>query len=154
MSKGMASMELPQRRITTCFDLLAMPRLQRRFWLVVQRPEPEVCVKPPGFEEDLVVTTDADWLARWVLGQTSLGDGMKARRVNVQGPREPRPRPEALRRSGCPSTAGMGRSRRRSAGRHEPPETSRLDDRPSHHPAIARGVTTVSSGGPGFGATP
>jgi hypothetical protein len=37
--------------------------------------------------KDLVVTTDPDWLAGWVLGQTGLGQGMKARRVAVTGPR-------------------------------------------------------------------
>jgi hypothetical protein len=43
--------------------------------VLVQRPEPEVCVKPPGFDEDVVVRTDADWLARWALGEVSLGQG-------------------------------------------------------------------------------
>jgi hypothetical protein len=52
----------------------------------VRRPEPEVCVKPPGFDEDLVVNTDPEWLARWALGESSLGHGMKARRVDVEGP--------------------------------------------------------------------
>lgn len=85
MAKGMRSVELPERRMNARFELPEMPRKQRRFWLLVQRPEPEICVKPPGFEEDIVVTTDADWLARWVLGDTSLGRGMKAGRVEVEG---------------------------------------------------------------------
>jgi hypothetical protein len=41
-----------------------MPRNQRRFWVLVHRPEPEVCVKPPGFDEDLVVTTEPE-LSTW-----------------------------------------------------------------------------------------
>jgi hypothetical protein len=45
-------------------------------------------VKPPGFDEDLVVTAEPDWLARWVLGQVSLGQGLHAGRVSVDGRRE------------------------------------------------------------------
>jgi DNA-binding HxlR family transcriptional regulator len=86
MARGMRSVELPEERVNTRFELPDMPRQRRRFWLLVQGREPEICVKPPGFEEDLVVTTDADWLARWVVGQTSLGRGMKAGRVEVEGP--------------------------------------------------------------------
>jgi hypothetical protein len=35
----------------------------------------------------VVVRTDAEWLARWALGEVSLGQGMKARRVEAIGPR-------------------------------------------------------------------
>jgi DNA-binding HxlR family transcriptional regulator len=86
LCRGMRYLQLPDRRVTVRFELPDLPRSQRRFWLLVQRPEPEVCVKPPGFDEDVVLTTDADWIARWVLGQSSLGEGMHARRVSAVGP--------------------------------------------------------------------
>jgi DNA-binding HxlR family transcriptional regulator len=85
--RGIGFLPLPDEPVNVRFEVRGAPRSQRRFWLLVRRPEPEVCVKPPGFDEDLVVTTDPDWLARWALGQSSLGHGMKARRVEVQGPR-------------------------------------------------------------------
>jgi DNA-binding HxlR family transcriptional regulator len=88
MCRGLSCLRLPERRVTMRFELRGAPRGQRRFWVLVHRPEPEVCVKPPGFDEDLVITTDPDWLARWVLGQSSLGGGMRARRVEVEGPQE------------------------------------------------------------------
>lgn len=88
MARGMSTVPLPEHRVTTRFEFPEMPLKKRRFWLLVQRPEPEVCVKPPGFQEDLVVTTDAEWLASWVMGQATLGGGMKAHRVEVQGPRQ------------------------------------------------------------------
>ena len=87
MCRGIAYLPLPDQRVTIRFELRNTPRRPRRYWVLVHRPEPEVCVKPPGFEDDLVVTTDPAWLARWVLGQTSLGHGMKARQVEVDGPR-------------------------------------------------------------------
>ena len=69
MCRGIRYLPLPEERVTIRFELRDRPRNQRRYWLLVHRPEPEVCVKPPGFEEDLVVTTEAAWLARWVLGK-------------------------------------------------------------------------------------
>jgi DNA-binding HxlR family transcriptional regulator len=87
LCRGIRYLPLPEQRVNVRFDLRPAPRGHRRFWVLVQRPEPEVCVKPPGFDEDVVVRTDADWLARWVLGQVSLGQGMKARRVEADGPR-------------------------------------------------------------------
>ena len=88
MCRGMSHLTLPAQPVTIRFELRSTPRSPRRYWLLVRAPEPEVCVKPPGFDEDLVVTTDPDWLVRWVLGQTSLGHGMKARRVDVDGPQD------------------------------------------------------------------
>lgn len=104
LCRGLSAGALPAERVTVRFELPAMPRSQRRFWVLVQPPEPEVCVKPPGFEEDLVVTTEADWLARWVLGQVTLGQGMHARRVVVDGRRE---LVRALARWGAQSAAAL-----------------------------------------------
>ena len=78
---------LPDPRVTIRFEFRDAPRTYSRFWLVMQRPEPEVCVKPPGYDEDLVVTTVAEWLLHWHMGQVSLGQGMRERRVDVAGPR-------------------------------------------------------------------
>jgi hypothetical protein len=35
-----------------------------RFWLLLQRPHPEVCITHPGGDDDLIVYTDASpaWL--------------------------------------------------------------------------------------------
>src|SRR4029079_3033765 len=87
LCRGIGFLPLPEQPVTIRFELRRAPRDQRRFWLLVRAPEPEVCVKPPVFDDDLVVTTDADWLARWALGEVSLGQGMKARRVETTGPR-------------------------------------------------------------------
>ena len=77
---------VPERRITVRFEFRDAARPYNRFWLVMQRPKPEVCVKPPGYDEDLVVTTITEWLLHWHLGLVSLGQGMRERRVEVTGP--------------------------------------------------------------------
>lgn len=86
MAQGLRSVDLPEERMNTRFEFPSMSTDKRRFWLLVHEPEPEVCVKYPGYQEDLVVTADPEWLARWVLGQLSLGQGMKAGVVQATGP--------------------------------------------------------------------
>ena len=47
---------LPSHRVVVRFDLSDRPR--ERYWLLLQRPRPEVCVSHPGGADDLVVRTD------------------------------------------------------------------------------------------------
>jgi DNA-binding HxlR family transcriptional regulator len=75
---------LPARRVVIRFDISDGPR--RHFWVVLEPPESEVCVKPPGFDEDLVVTTSSAWLAKWHAGRISLGDAMHEGLMRVEGP--------------------------------------------------------------------
>jgi DNA-binding HxlR family transcriptional regulator len=78
--------DLPARRLVIRFDLGDGPK--RRVWVVLCPPDSEVCVKPPGFDEDLVVTTTSEWLAKWHMGRISLGQAMHAGLISVQGPSE------------------------------------------------------------------
>lgn len=86
MARGLRSVQLPEQRLNARFDLPTMPADKRRFWLLVQEPEPEVCVTHPGHHEDLVLAADPEWLARWTLGELSLGQGQRAGLVDVTGP--------------------------------------------------------------------
>jgi hypothetical protein len=76
--------ELPERRTVLRFDMSDGPR--RHYWVVLEPPDSEVCVKPPGFDEDLVVTTSSEWLAKWHMGRITLGDAMHEGLVRVEGP--------------------------------------------------------------------
>lgn len=87
MARGLGGIELPDERMNVRFELPSMPADKQRFWLLVQKPEPEVCVNHPGHEEDLVVAANPEWLARWVLGDVSLGQGVRAEVVEVTGSR-------------------------------------------------------------------
>jgi DNA-binding HxlR family transcriptional regulator len=88
IARGLRSVELPEKRLNARFDFPSMPADKRRFWLLVQAPEPEVYVHHPGHDEDLLVTADPAWLARWALGELTLGHGLRAGTVEVTGPRE------------------------------------------------------------------
>jgi DNA-binding HxlR family transcriptional regulator len=77
---------LPPRRLVIRFEIPDDRR--RRFWVVLAPRESEVCVKPPGFDEDLVVSTRSEWLAKWHMGRISLGQAMHEGVMAVEGPPE------------------------------------------------------------------
>ncbi len=74
---------LPARPVVMRFEIA--DDHHKRYWVLVQRPEPEVCLKPPGFEEDLVVSTDAEWLTRWHMGEISLDAARDRGVIRVDG---------------------------------------------------------------------
>lgn len=77
--------DLPARRQVVRFDIA---RPKRSYWLVLQRPEPELCYSDPGFGDDLVVRGDLEALARVYLGELELKAARAAGLVVVEGPRE------------------------------------------------------------------
>ena len=76
---------LPRDRVVVRFDVAGRSR-PGRYWLVATRRGSEVCVRPPGFAEDGVVTTDPHWLIRWHNGSASLGTACKAGGMTVTAP--------------------------------------------------------------------
>jgi DNA-binding HxlR family transcriptional regulator len=84
--KGLMPDDLPEERVVVRFDL-AGPR-PRRYWLLLERPAAEVCKRPPGPADDLVVSTTSEWIAKWHTGRTSVGESMKAGAVTFDGPLE------------------------------------------------------------------
>ena len=74
--------ELPDGRLVFAFDV----KDDRRYWLLLHRPAPEICSKPPGYDEDLVLSTTAEWLTKWHVGRLSLGDALKAGVMQLRAP--------------------------------------------------------------------
>lgn len=83
--KSMDRDRLPDERVVVQVEFRDVRK--RRYWMLVQRPDPEVCRRPPGFDEDLVVVCDTGSLAKWHMGQVSLGQAMHARGITIEGPR-------------------------------------------------------------------
>jgi DNA-binding HxlR family transcriptional regulator len=80
---------LPERRVVVRFDLRDLPR--QRFWLLLHRPDAELCVTHPGLDEDLVVVTDSRTLTLVHMGRLPLGEAVGAGAWQAQG------RPELAR---------------------------------------------------------
>ena len=74
--------ELPDGRLVFVFDV----KDDRRYWLLLHRPAPEICFKPPGYDEDLVLVTTSEWLTKWHIGRLSLGDALNAGVMELRGP--------------------------------------------------------------------
>ena len=58
------------------------------FWLVLERPQVDLCYSDPGFEVDLIVRADVTALTRVYLGHLSLSEVLRVGSVQVSGPRE------------------------------------------------------------------
>ena len=83
--KSMDRDRLPEPRVVVRVSFSDAPK--QRFWLLVQSPDPEVCMKPPGFDEDMLLSCDSEALARWHMGELSLGQAMHAGRIEIEAPR-------------------------------------------------------------------
>jgi len=68
------------------FDISDDPN--KGYWMLLQRPEPEVCVKNPGLDEDLVVATDSITLTEVHRGRLGFGQAAKSGRLTISGPRD------------------------------------------------------------------
>ncbi len=77
---------LPRPRIVVRFEIAGRSR-PARYWLVCTTGGNEVCVHPPGFDEDAVVVTDTAWLIRWQAGAVTLPQAQRAGGMVVTGPR-------------------------------------------------------------------
>jgi hypothetical protein len=68
---------LPAERVTVQFEFRDAGR--RRFWLVLRRPDVDLCLADPGFDTDLWIGSDVRTFTRVYLGQVgiahALGDG-------------------------------------------------------------------------------
>lgn len=60
---------------------------QRTYWMLLRRPESELCFHDPGPETDLVVSTDLDALTRVFMGRMALTTAMQGGRLVLDGPR-------------------------------------------------------------------
>jgi DNA-binding HxlR family transcriptional regulator len=76
---------LPERRIVVRVDVTDRPR--EHFWMLIERPQPELCVKNPGLDEDLVLSSDCVTLADVHRGRLAFNDAVRDARLSLEGPR-------------------------------------------------------------------
>jgi len=75
--------ELPDARVVVLVTFRGDSR--HRYWLVLQRPEADLCVIDPGFDVDVEMHAELEAMARVTLGQLPLVQAMKAGRIEVTG---------------------------------------------------------------------
>lgn len=78
---------LPSERTVIRFDFTDQPKVRRCRWLVGDASAVELCVTEPGFEIDLLVTTDSRTIT-WVwYGDIPLKEALGDGRIQLDGPR-------------------------------------------------------------------
>jgi DNA-binding HxlR family transcriptional regulator len=88
--RGVNLEALPPRRVVVRFDFRGVPatmRCPRTWWLVLERPEVDLCLKEPGFPDDLVVSADVQALIRVWMGDVPLTETVRAGLIRLDGPR-------------------------------------------------------------------
>ncbi|HJP85870.1 MAG TPA: helix-turn-helix domain-containing protein [Gemmatimonadaceae bacterium] len=75
---------LPDQRVVLLFRFRG--HHDRLFWLVLQRPNVDLCLFDPGYEVNLEIEAVVEALARVCLGHLSLLEAMRDGRVEVHGP--------------------------------------------------------------------
>lgn len=98
MHRGILVDRIPEGR--TIVEIALTGAHQRRYWLVLERPEPSLCLADPGFDVDLVVTADTGAFHRIWVGELDYGRALSAGSVALDGP-------SALRRA-FPSWLALG----------------------------------------------
>ena len=73
-------------RTTLHFEFSDYRAKLRRWWLVVDDGDVDVCMKDPGHEVDLKVTTDVRTLAGVWMGDIALGQALRDNRIRLTGP--------------------------------------------------------------------
>jgi hypothetical protein len=74
---------LPAERVTVQFEFHDADK--RRFWLVLHRPDVDLCLADPGFDIDLCVGSDARTFTRMYLGQVSIAHALADGSVTMVG---------------------------------------------------------------------
>jgi len=74
---------LPPTRIVVEFDFTG--RKGRRLWLVLEPREVSVCLKPPGFDSDLIVHADLTFFHRVWLGYIDYDSAVRSKGIVVDG---------------------------------------------------------------------
>jgi DNA-binding HxlR family transcriptional regulator len=77
--------KLPPARTVLEFDLSG--RRRHRLWLVMDRREVSLCLKPPGFPSDLVLRADVELLYRVWMAQVDYDAAIRSGDLSVEGPR-------------------------------------------------------------------
>ncbi|MBT6033056.1 MAG: helix-turn-helix transcriptional regulator [Kordiimonadaceae bacterium] len=85
MHRRIDTSQMPAGRTVLEIEFSDAPKTQRFFWLVCEEDSVDVCVKPPGFESDLIVKTEIKTLAEVWRGIRPLKTELTSGRIKLSG---------------------------------------------------------------------
>ena len=74
---------LPPGRTVVRIDLTGA--CQRPYWLVLERPEPSLCLTDPGLEIDLFVTADTVAIHKVWVGELAMEQALRSGEIALDG---------------------------------------------------------------------
>lgn len=77
---------LPSRRVVLYFQFTEHKK--RRYWLVLNGPDIDVCLFDPGYEVDVEIVAETRAMAEICLGHISLREAAGTGRLKITGPRQ------------------------------------------------------------------
>src|SRR3954469_18052617 len=88
MRRRIAVDRLPEKRVVVKFDFRGAPVRPKTFWLVMTRPDVDLCIIEPGYEVDLFVAADLAEFSRVWLGQVTMRQAIRERAISLTGDRQ------------------------------------------------------------------
>lgn len=87
--RGVAADRIPvERRYVTQFQLSGVPVSRRRYWLVFNGGDVDVCMKDPGFDVDLAISVHVKTLVEIWLGHVPIREAIRMGHLTFDGARE------------------------------------------------------------------
>jgi len=84
MSRRLVVDQIPDDRTVVQFDYAGDD--PKRIWIVLERGDSSVCIEPPGFDTDVVVTTEPVALMEVFSGITTYAHALKSGAIVLAGP--------------------------------------------------------------------
>lgn len=78
-----SAIKLP--RVLIRFEFSDLARAKQRYWLRLENGDAEVCMRNPGFDEDLVIVTDVRTMTEVWMGHRAFADARRARSITLAG---------------------------------------------------------------------
>ena len=91
MRRRIAVDKLPEKRVVVRFDFRGVPvghKAPKTYWLVLERPEVDLCIIEPGFEVDVFVDADLAALTRVWLGELPFRQAIREGDIKLTGDRQ------------------------------------------------------------------
>jgi DNA-binding HxlR family transcriptional regulator len=91
MRRRIAVDRLPEKRIVVQFDFRGCPpghKAPRTYWLVLERPQVDLCIIEPGHEVDLFVDADLAAFSRVWLGEVPIRQVIREGGIKLSGMRD------------------------------------------------------------------
>jgi len=76
---------LPPGRTVIYFEFAVAKKGMKRWWLVVEHGEVDLCVEDPGHDIDLAISSELSWLTRAWMGDIDFAAARAAGKISVQG---------------------------------------------------------------------